>query len=349
MTNLSITNRCNRQCDYCFAREPLQGKRADAPTAHMSLAVYERSLDFLARSGTQEVRLLGGEPTLHPQFLQFVDRALARGLRLLIFTGGLVGAKILQRLEDLDPNQVSVLVNVVPPEAENAALLKRQVALYRRLGQRIILGINIASPATPLDDVLELIDRYRLSRHIRLGLTQPVWGGTNRHLHPRHYPEVGRRVAAFGLKASRRNVNIEWDCGWVPCMFPDEAWSALGISAGAVGLRCNPILDVMPDGRVIACYPLATLVREWLPNDRDAAWLRARFARKLATISAFHLSKQCASCEWRARAACTGGCKAAALRRMRHADFAGSIAPDSSPGAEDGPLGPTRPASGQTS
>lgn len=346
MTNLSITNRCNRHCDYCFAKDPLRANRANAPDAHMTLAVYERALDFLMHSGVREVRLLGGEPTLHPQFLPFVDRALERGLRLLVFTGGLVGAKVLERLESIEPNRLSVLVNVVSPDTENAPLLKRQTVLYRRLGQRVILGINIASPATQLDYLLDLIDRYRLSRHIRLGLAQPVLGGTNHYLHPKHYPEVGYRVTVFGLEALNRNVKIGWDCGWVPCMFPKEGLSALEIISSEVGLRCNPILDVMPDGQVISCYPLAALVREWLPDDRDAAWLRARFTHKLAVNSAFHLYKQCALCEWRERAVCTGGCKAAALRRIRHADFSCSITPNPSPGAENGPLVSERPTSG---
>ena len=65
MANISVTAICNLRCDYCFARAALDGCSQSAP--HMPLSVYERVLGFLERSGINQVRLLGGEPTLHPQ------------------------------------------------------------------------------------------------------------------------------------------------------------------------------------------------------------------------------------------------------------------------------------------
>lgn len=345
MTNLSITGRCNRLCDYCFAREPLAADRLGA--SDMSLEVFEQALDFLIRSGIREARLLGGEPTLHPAFLQLMDRVLERGLRLLVFTGGLISAKVLERLEMIGEDRLAVLVNVVPPTEGQPAVMKRQAALFRRLGSRIILGMNITSPAVQLDFLLDLIDRYHLSRHIRLGLAHPVFGGANHYLYPRHYPEVGRRVTAFALDALNRDVKIEWDCGWVPCMFPKEGLSALGIVADDVGLRCNPILDVMPDGQVIPCYPLAILAHESLPKEQDASFLRALFTQILAKNGAFHLYKQCACCEWRMRATCTGGCTAAALRRVRHTDFTYPIMQSRHPGTANCQMVPADLASGK--
>jgi radical SAM protein with 4Fe4S-binding SPASM domain len=324
VANLSITNRCNRRCDYCFARESFQTDRIGV--ADMSWDVFEKSLAFLIRSNIREVSLLGGEPTLHPEFLQFVDRLLDSGLRILVFTGGLVNVRVLERLEQIDEDRLSVLVNVVPPDTTNSYLVERQAVLYRHLGSRIVLGMNITSPAVELGFLLDLIDQYELSPYIRLGLAHPVLGGTNHYLHPRHYPEVGRRVTAFGLDALSKGIGIGFDCGWVPCLFPEGGLSAMGMAPSDVGLRCNPIIDVLPDGWSIACYPLVSLSRKYLPNDQDASWLRSRFTRQLAPLRAFHLYKKCASCNWLEEDACMGGCIAAAMRRTRHADVAFSIA-----------------------
>ena len=65
--NLIITDWCNRACPYCFAREKVGLLGSDAPTRFLSLPDLEFYLEFLVRSGLRELKLLGGEPTLHPQ------------------------------------------------------------------------------------------------------------------------------------------------------------------------------------------------------------------------------------------------------------------------------------------
>lgn len=323
MANLSITTQCNRNCSYCFALEPLAD--LNAASQFMSLEVFARSLDFLRRSGIGEVRLLGGEPTIHPHFVQMIDTALESGFRLLVFSGGLIPNKVLEKLEQISEERLSVLVNVLPPGEGRPAEQKRQAEVYRRLGRRVVLGLNIPSPSVKLDFLLEWIASYDLVPTVRLGLAHPIHNGTNEYLHPRHYPEVGRRVSEFGLRARERGVHLEFDCGWVPCMFPEGALEMLGKGPDEVGLRCNPILDVLPDGQVISCYPLASHAAEWLPDDHDDQWLRGQFAEKQEADRRFMLYQECNSCAWRMRGECTGGCLSGSLRRLRRAPFSVSV------------------------
>jgi radical SAM protein with 4Fe4S-binding SPASM domain len=323
MANLSLTARCNRDCSYCFARQAL----GELGTETMPMERYEQSLDFLQRSGISEVRLLGGEPTIHPRFCEMVVRALERGFDLLVFTGGLIPEKALAVLSEIPVNRLKVLVNVLPPGGGPAAAVRKQARVFRRLGERVILGLNIVSPAVELAFLADWIERYGLAKNVRLGLAHPIAGGPapgNVHLHPRCYPEVGRRVAAFGRRARAAGIRISLDCGWVPCMFPEGALAELALEDGEAGLRCNPILDLLPDGGVISCYPLASR-REELGAAVDATWLRSRFTAAQAADRAFTLYPRCARCRWRRAGACTGGCLAASLRRVREADFAFSL------------------------
>jgi radical SAM protein with 4Fe4S-binding SPASM domain len=316
MANISVTATCNRTCTFCFASDAMNA----APSTYMPAERFEEALDFVVRSGISEARLLGGEPTIHPQFTELVDRALARGLRIVVFSGGLIPEKALRRLAAIPESQLSVLLNTIPPDADPREV-GRQEDVLRTLGSRVMLGVTIDSPAVHLGFLLELIDRFALSRIIRLGLSHPTLGGANHRLHPRHYPEVGRRVTEFGLLARERGVALDFDCGWVPCMFPEGALEALQKTSADVGLRCNPILDVLPDGEVISCYALSSHASEPLTFGRDAQWFRQRLTERQEADRRVMLYRECETCAWRARGECTGGCLSASLGRLRHRDF----------------------------
>jgi hypothetical protein len=285
---------------------------------NMRMDEFEESLNFLERSKVEYVSLLGGEPTIHPQFAEMMDRAIARGFRVLVLTGGVIPERILDKLEATSQDVLSVMMNVAPPNGQfSLREEQRQAQVMLRLKSKLVLGLNIDGPGVPLDFLLEWIEKYQLDRTVRLGLAHPIVGGANTYLQPRDYRAVGRRVARFCLLARDSNVRIEFDCGWVPCMFPDGFLEELGIGSDQIGLRCNPILDILPGRQVISCYPLAAVARETLPMDHGGDWLTDRFNERLGPWRPMMLFRECATCAWRERGECTGGCIAKAMRRMQ--------------------------------
>jgi MoaA/NifB/PqqE/SkfB family radical SAM enzyme len=336
MANLSLISVCNRKCSYCFAADTMQ--RAGSERNGMSLDLCEQALDVLDRSGIPEVRLLGGEPTIHPRFIEIVERVRARGKPLLLFTGGMIPHLALECLAAIPPGEVRVLLNVAFAEESPAAEVQRQREVCRRLGERVALGVNIHSPSTRLDVLLDWIDEFQLARVVRMGLTHPSLEGDNRHLHPRFFELVGRQVADFARVARDRDVRLDFDCGWVPCMFPEGSLAELGITPQEVGLRCNPILDILPDGQVIPCYPLASQFTESLADHATVQSLADRFVERLAPLRPLGIFKKCADCDFRARGECSGGCLSLSMRRLRGGTF-----PVSLPSATDQPSVPAAP------
>jgi molybdenum cofactor biosynthesis enzyme MoaA len=112
MANLIITNVCNQKCCYCFADSYLQNN--ERPSANLSLSTFNKYLDYLDRSKIDQVRLLGGEPTLHPDFALFVKKSIQRRKNILIFSNGLMPESALQTLLEIPKDNVRVLVNVTP-------------------------------------------------------------------------------------------------------------------------------------------------------------------------------------------------------------------------------------------
>jgi hypothetical protein len=88
---MEITQRCNLTCPTCFA--------GSSPHADGSLSVeeFEARLDQAIAAGKGDMDLLqlsGGEPTVHPEFFEILELALARGIkRVYLNTNGIMLAR----------------------------------------------------------------------------------------------------------------------------------------------------------------------------------------------------------------------------------------------------------------
>jgi hypothetical protein len=318
MANLSITSSCNRACSCCFARESYQG--APANGIHISASKFGEALDFLERSQITQARLLGGEPTLHPQFSDLVDMALKRQFDLLIFSNGFMTESALKALEDTPADKTRIVINMTDAETSEDGLSECQKGVFDRLGKRIVLGYNIYSPAAHFDFLVELNEEFDLAPGIRLGLAHPRVHGANTYLYPRHYRPVGDKIVQFSERARSAGIALELDCGFVPCMFSEEGMGVLGEAGVEIGKRCNPIPDILPDGQVVACYPLSALCSMRLSPNDNATSLRRMLEEKIRPYRQIGIYRECSSCQLFVEERCNGGCLSAAMKRLQSSE-----------------------------
>ncbi|HRQ42016.1 MAG TPA: radical SAM protein [Chloroflexota bacterium] len=318
MANLAISNVCNLSCPYCFAAMFMNRANEATTRPFITPEAFAQRLDFLERSHISQVRLIGGEPTLHPQFTTLVQLARQRGFTILVFTHGLMRARPLACLTALSPDECLVLVNMnatrsgqLPDAAETA----QREAVVRQLGPRALLGFNIYRPQFDLEPLLTLIQNANARPAIRLGLAQPMLAGANAHLHPKQYPAVGRQIAQFARRAAAVGISLEFDCGFVRCMFTEEELTQLKEAGADVAWRCNPILDISLDGRAIHCFPLTGRV-ETAVATQDAATLRQQLTTQTQAYRLAGIYRECSFCPYKQQAACTGGCLAQTMRRF---------------------------------
>jgi hypothetical protein len=288
--------------------------------------VFADALDYLGRSGIRQLPLLGGEPTIHPLFCRFIDMIEQRGLELLLFSNGHMPAKALARLRRFPAQRLKILLNIDPaackPEPEDKGL--RQV--LESFGEALVPGCTLHHPGLSPAPFLPLIKKFGLAQVIRLGLAHPCVGAENRFLHPRHYRTVGRGLGIFAHQALDQGVRMELDCGFVPCMFSKEDLELFS-TAELPGARCNPLPDLLPDGQAIPCYPLAQVCQTaCLPGDTSLS-VRERLSERLAVYAQTGIYGECVSCPLRRQALCNGGCRAAALQRLRPFPCAGRVEP----------------------
>jgi MoaA/NifB/PqqE/SkfB family radical SAM enzyme len=78
---LDITRFRNLACGHCY-----NGSGADGQHGTMARGDWLNVLDQAAAGGVRQVQLIGGEPTMHPDFAELVEHALDVGLSVEVFS-----------------------------------------------------------------------------------------------------------------------------------------------------------------------------------------------------------------------------------------------------------------------
>ncbi len=313
MANLILTNYCSANCEFCFAAD-FRVRSAHTIPASMTADDFDAWLEFIRKAGINELRLLGGEPTLHPLFVDFVRKGREAGMPVTVFTNGLIADGPLDALAELDPGSCSVIVNM------NAAVrtedLERRCHTLEVLGSRVTAGITLTSPDFSLMPIVSAIRQYGLNRSIRIGLSHPTWKGVNRALHPKRYPAAGQALYEQSFLTSQYGIMLDADCGFVRCMFGDR-FGTLTANGFRYSSNCTPVLDLCTGGLILPCFALSNTFRLQRGDFRHAGEAYERFTEILKPLHSFGIYPECTDCAYFETESCCGGCLAARLRRIR--------------------------------
>ncbi|MCK4269460.1 MAG: radical SAM protein, partial [Methanogenium sp.] len=115
MSNLLITSKCNRKCSFCFARQRLTSNKENS---NISRENIRKVMAFNKASGINQLRLLGGEPSVHPEFIDIVDEALSKKFHVHVFTNGMFPVHVADHLAGLPDESISFLCNISPQARE---------------------------------------------------------------------------------------------------------------------------------------------------------------------------------------------------------------------------------------
>ncbi|MDD5016369.1 MAG: radical SAM protein [Atribacterota bacterium] len=82
---LTINRACNLKCSWCYARAIKTG----AAKHNMSMGTVRKSVEILADIKVKRVILIGGEPTIHPDFFNIVKIVKESGLTPAVITNSI--------------------------------------------------------------------------------------------------------------------------------------------------------------------------------------------------------------------------------------------------------------------
>jgi|GEM_PF-2411404 len=171
MVFFAITNRCNAVCTTCgFPRLKEEEKR------DVDLAGAQRAVDRLAMLGVRLISITGGEPLLHPGFLELCQHIDRRGLMIsYIATNGiLLDERTTRALSKLNVNIVGLSVDI--PDGNSLGrsrrydvpgTVTRAKTLLDRFGINCYAGIL---PGKGPEEVCAVLDECR-----RLGFERAIF------------------------------------------------------------------------------------------------------------------------------------------------------------------------------
>lgn len=312
MANILLTTTCNRSCPYCFA------KREMTPAAGDSLLSWENLIyiaDFLKKWGQRHVSLLGGEPTIHPEVVDFILYLLERNFDVTVFTNGILSPSRLEEFKSHLPEvyfpRLAFVCNLNDP-VQTPAARKETESILRFLsvmGPWVMPGFNIYRLDFTLDFLFDYINRFGLKRHLRLGITHPVPGQRDGFIRTEDIRQVVQRIYSYRPQFDALRVRPGLDCGFPICQFNDEELGWLHRFPGPVKFGCGPAVDISPDMSVYHCFPLSRYQRKSLFEYDSLEQIEQHFAllRDEMKSEIPGIYDECDGCRHQQEEICTGG------------------------------------------
>ncbi|MCK5689140.1 radical SAM protein, partial [Myxococcota bacterium] len=274
--------------------------------------------------GGDNARFCGGEPTLHPDFLEMLDRALEKpGRDVFIMTNGLWPddvRKQLKRLSRTQKKRITYLFNILEPNGYARGQQESLDATLKAVdSKKVTLGITLYDVAQGYDSLLALAKRHKIG-HLRYSVAAPtVTEPRSWTVDPkRDFKALAKLVYRLVVDAEAAGLQVHSDCGYIPpCMFTEEELQRIHPLNRVISLQpfkpiqefhCGGPVDIGPGGDAWRCYGLYSVVRDKTSNFQSVSGLAESFDRRTDELVLPDLFDECAECELREPYKCAGGC-----------------------------------------
>ena len=257
MANIAILNYCNLRCPYCFADDMIQEK-----SNAMSIDDFRKVLEFIARTPKNHIGIIGGEPTLHPDFEQILKevnkycREVNTGATL--FTNGLELEKFLPYIGE----RIGLLINVNAPQYQGEDNWDKLMGVLDHLDSlswfdnKANCGCNIHPGCEDYSWLWEMVDRFHLN-HLRTSVVSPAAQYAKYRGDKEAYYQMMKPIfLKFCEQAKEHNCRLGMDCGHIPmCYFNQEERHIVEeICDNLHQDFCEPVVDITPDFKATACF-----------------------------------------------------------------------------------------------
>ncbi len=317
MANILLTQRCVRSCPYCFAKKHMDDSDKKDMLSWEDLIYIA---NFFEQSRVYHMSLLGGEPTLHTDFVDFILYLIKRGFKISVFTSGIMSTAKLQELYkaiDLVPaDSLKFVCNLNDPKLSPKGEFEKVEKFLELFNTYTTLSFNIYHLDFDMNYLFEAIEKYQLRKHIRLGLAHPIPGVKNEYITPDKFNVLITKLCSYLPVVKDNGVTLGFDCGFVSCAFTDEQLGQFlrfeKNSMKTIRFVCNPAIDIGPDLMVWSCFPLSNIHKKSIYEFNSFKEIDEYFKKIFETVRKKDkgIFKECSQCSHLTNDQCSGGCLA---------------------------------------
>lgn len=318
MPNIALTTYCNLHCPYCFADTMIQTEDIKNISLDKFKSICEWVLKDKPPHSLGHIGLIGGEPTLHPQFKEILSIAddifNKHNCEGVLFTNGVYLEEFLPYM----PERLHILLNFNTPDAmsqEQWNKLNSTLDEIYSLGwfkNKVTIGCNICMEIDDYDFLWSIVEKYSL-RTIRVSVTAPT-KEEYKNDKDKYYQTMLPKFVNFVKKAKLYNVRLTKDCNQIPdCYY--ENIEDLKLVKQICEKRdqrephCGPVVDITPDFTASACFGAYQIVDCNLfkkYSDLEYYLLNKIIMPKFVK----NCSGKCSTCKEHELFTCQGGCLA---------------------------------------
>ena len=314
--NIMLTNRCNGTCKYCFLKSDLA--QEDVPVQYITMENFRIVLKYahhlISIGATRNLNIMGGEPTLHPQFQKIFRLALTYRpgnsdfIPITIFTNGLFSEEICELLKN---ESCAVMVNVNHPDSYREGeweLINKNLATLATAddaGSLLTLSLNIDTPNQDIDYLLDLANKHKIKR-IRADISRPEPKKTNTFI---KMGQIATVIPTLLKLSKNEGIEVNTDCCFPVCSISNEQIKEFAENNVELSFKCTGGIDVTPDLKLWHCAPLRSVKLGKITDYPNGYEIMKTIENKTNDLRwNIPSKKDCKNCKWWTLKICQGGC-----------------------------------------
>ncbi len=304
----SIIWGCNASCSYCFLNKDSRASK------EMSLDDAEKLFKWLSERDVENMSLIGGEPTIHPEFNKITEIIGKNGIKASIPTNGLFGEDKREAFLQGVYTRVGLHINdVYFYEEDRFKLLRKNFEFLAETGIEIELRYVVHSAKIDTEFLIHAAEIAK-AKIVNFSIARPdVYGRTA------YLPFKSVRLAIPFISKAIDELREAGKTSYIVALYPKCVTLEYGdLFAGYDGEFCcrneeggfDTSFVINPDLTSSACMALSQIRTEKKVTEfNDLEEVKETFRERFEELRVIPLHEECLTCPYY-NVSCQGGCLA---------------------------------------